>query len=151
MREETLNKIKTEFEQQKQEFIAEGFDPANENYFLKLINNIRLQYAKDIEECNNELLLYFKSYYYSRTIADDVITVPYGAKNEDFRRYVNLETGTCTDVFKTDWEEFEAQDNVIIPEINIYTYDDFINRRSRFILDAVENGQEKAIQRVLKK
>lgn len=151
MKEETLAKIKNEFENKKD--ALDNIDGKYDENFaaLKMIDTIRDDYSKEIEEDNNGIFFYYKSYYYSRTIADDIINVPYGSKNEDFRRYVNLETGEGIDIFKTSWEEFESRENVIIPESRIFTYNDFANYRAKFILDAMENGQEKAVQRVLKK
>lgn len=96
----------------------------------------------------NDIFLYAGSY-----VTDLGYTVPVERDDPDaeFDNYINIESLEELDIPTEDREDFETEHKVIVLNGRDYDNCNLYDLHTKFMYDAMLNGQEKACQRVLKK
>lgn len=114
-----------------------------------IVNTLLIKNRKVFEE-TNEIYFYCSSYHYERSF-DEMLKVRRNNFMEDYRRYIDIENFECINVPIDYCEEFEEEHNVVVLQDCNYGYEDFSNARVDFVIDAINNGQEKARSKLLKR
>ena len=119
--------------------------------FFSYYEKLASEYKNNDDNDNNNIYFYLGSFAKNQYDEGYQINITNESrKKPEYNFYVNLETQEFIDVDYEEKDEFEKNNKVIITSSfpNILIYDKL---RTEFFMDAMENGQDKARQRILTK
>ena len=119
----------------------------------QMLDNVVYKELRNIEETNG-IYVYLGTYSYSNEI--DIVhgshdnRVNYNDEKADYRVYRDLESRYGFELKIVECEKFERENNVIFPK-RYLTEQYFCELQLEFFRDCIEDGQEKAVSRVMRK
>ena len=120
---------------------------------VKIIESIFYKYQNQIKETNN-IYIYLGTFKLSDEY--DIVHGPsdervnYDDSKAQYRIYINLENGMEKEIKIDKCEQFERENKIIFPNTSInrgYYYE----LQKEFINDIIIDGQDRAVERILKK
>lgn len=120
----------------------------------KIIESIFYKYQNQIKETNN-IYIYLGTFKLSDEY--DIVHGPsdervnYDDSKAQYRIYINLENGMEKEIKIDKCEQFERENKIIFPNTSISNRRFYYELQKEFINDIIIDGQDRAVERILKK